>query len=294
MTTPINVRIAEPDAAHVERIAERLIQDRTPGAIHAPASELRELAFVVAQAKADGANPRTLSKDESAWKQFEEYANKRGFDPNLQSSWAERFPERESLKLAGFLLYAAQQIKRRSKADPSAKPLCVYQRYLALPRIFKRREVVLPMTTTVRDTLKGVLQRLVRDHGIEAPQQRRTEPITLYIVRQLIRPTREGNKRVRGVRWSLANWDCFIITAWEVINLSASTRKGEPALPPGDRNTTVTGTPVTRSPTTSRGARGLTPQKTCCFPWQRGTLLPLSPRKRRNASSTVPVMGLTP
>ncbi|KAL3904008.1 MAG: hypothetical protein SGPRY_011447 [Prymnesium sp.] len=72
-------------------------------------------------------------------------------------AWTATFPERESLKLAGFLLYVAQNMRPRSRNAPAAKPTIVYQRYLALRRVFKRREVDMPPTTAVRDTFKGLV-----------------------------------------------------------------------------------------------------------------------------------------
>ena len=62
-----------------------------------------------------GTNPRTASKDSFAMREFEEFASLRGFDPNLQSRWTRDFPERESLKLASFLLFRAQRaVPRKS------------------------------------------------------------------------------------------------------------------------------------------------------------------------------------
>ncbi|KAL3921923.1 MAG: hypothetical protein SGPRY_004736 [Prymnesium sp.] len=211
-----------------------LIRDRMPGAINASPEQLREMAMT---AKAAGADPRTQKKDMLACSQFQEYASKRDLDPNLRSVWTAKFPERESLKLAGFPLYVAQNIRPRSKDSPAAKPTNVYQRYLALRRVFKRREVDMPPTAAVRDTFKGLLKRFISAHGMQALRQRRTELVTLAIVRQLLRNVKKGDKKVRGLQWSLVNWTCFITTAWEVINLSIGMRKGELMRLPGESGT---------------------------------------------------------
>jgi hypothetical protein len=88
-------------------LARRLANDRTPGRINASPEQLLDMATAVAEARADGINPRTGSKDAFALREFEAYAQIAGFDPNLQTEWARRFPERENLKLASWLLWRA-------------------------------------------------------------------------------------------------------------------------------------------------------------------------------------------
>eukprot|EP00966_Prymnesium_polylepis_P255906 5911864-Prymnesium_polylepis.1 len=67
------------------------------------------MAMAVAEAKADGINPRTASKNSFALREFECFAKLRQFDPNLRTQWVRKFPEREKLKLASFLLFRAQR-----------------------------------------------------------------------------------------------------------------------------------------------------------------------------------------
>ena len=78
----------------VEALAKRLARDKTSGRINATELELLEMATVVTEARADGVNPRTSSKDAFALREFEAYAALRGFDPTLRSEWARQFPER--------------------------------------------------------------------------------------------------------------------------------------------------------------------------------------------------------
>lgn len=122
---------------------------------------------VIIEARADGTNPRTASKDAFALREFEAFAELTGFNPNLQSKWATDFPERESLKMASFLLFRAQRAVPRSKQHTVAKPMSIYQNYLALRRVFKAKDVELAPPHTVRQTLKGLLRRFVRRFGIE-------------------------------------------------------------------------------------------------------------------------------
>ena len=195
------------------RLARRLANDRTPGRIHASQEQLLDMATAVAEARADGINPRTGSKDAFALREFEAYARIAGFDPNLQTEWARRFPERENLKLASWLLWRAQRAVPRSRKGV-AKPMSIYQNYLALRRVFKSRDVELPAPGTVRETLRGLIKRFIRRFGIEALRPKRVEPVTPAIVMKCLEMAREGGTFIKGHDWSLSNWTCFIVTAW--------------------------------------------------------------------------------
>lgn len=96
-----------------QRLAKRLANDSTPGSVSASTEVLRALTLEIGQAQADGKSPRTLSKDRLAWDHFCEYGRQLGFDPNLCTVCTRRFPERETFKLAGFILYTAQQMPPR-------------------------------------------------------------------------------------------------------------------------------------------------------------------------------------
>ena len=230
-------QLREDQRRSVDEFVERLVHDRTEGRIDAPAKDLRELAYSVAEARFDGINPRSASKDAFALREFECFAALRGFDPNLQTRWTRRFPQRESLKLAGYLLFRSQRAKGRAKGQPFAKPMSVYQNYLALRRVFKGREVELPPSTAVRETLKGLVKRYIRGHGaagIEMLRPKRVEPITPAIVRKCRALADKGGTKVKGVVWSIANWVCFIVTVWMVVNLQVGSRKGESTKLQGD------------------------------------------------------------
>lgn len=149
-----------------EKLVSRLLRDKTPGRIVATEGELRTWVEDVWGLKTDGHNVRTLAKDNLAWSEFQKYAQMRKFDPNLCTTWTRSFPERESLKLAGFLLYTAQTMRPRSKADQVAKPMSVYHRYLALRRVFATREQELPPSRGVRDALKGLIRRYIEKYGV--------------------------------------------------------------------------------------------------------------------------------
>ena len=192
------------------------------------------MALAVAEAKADGVNPRTAAKDNFAEREFNLYAQLRGFDPDLQSSWLHRFPQRENLKHAGFLLFRAQRAKPRSKGDVVAKPMSIFQNYLALRRVFRQRGVDMPSTTSVRDTLKGLIQRAKRRFGIEWLRKKQVEPVTPPMIRKAVHIAHGGERRINTLLWSIPNWVCFIVTAWMVINLQVGSRKGESTRLPGD------------------------------------------------------------
>ena len=90
--------------------ARRLRKDTTPGRIRAATPQLEEMALAVAEARADGINPRTASKDQFALREWEAFAELSNFDPNLQSEWTRRFSERESLKLASWLMLGLAKV----------------------------------------------------------------------------------------------------------------------------------------------------------------------------------------
>ena len=219
---------------HAKAFAQRLANDTTAGRIAAPLAQLEEMALAVAEARADGINPRTASKDEFAMREFVTFAGLSGFDPNLRTEWTKQFVERESLKLASFLLFRAQRAVPRSKQDVVAKPMSIYQNYLALRRVFKSRDVELPPPGTVRETLRGLLKRFIRRFGIEKLRPKRVEPVTPDIVRKVLRAACAGGGVVGGTDWTLQNWVCFVVVCWMVVNLSVGSRKGESTQLPGD------------------------------------------------------------
>ena len=228
-------RLGEEERDRVELFIDRLKSDRSAGRIDAPAEDLREMAMGVAEARRDGTNPRTTSKNDLAWQEFKAYAAMRGFDPNLRTSWTRAFPERENLKLASWLLHCAQQMRPRSSSDAVAKPMSVYGgRYLALRRVFRLRSQELPPSSEVRETLRGLIRRYIRRFGIEDLRPKRVEPITPRIVRKVVHLAQRGTARLGSLTFSLANWVCFNVVAWMVINLSVGSRKGESTKLPGD------------------------------------------------------------
>ena len=214
-------------------LAKRLARDKTSGRIDATEAELLEMATAVAEARADGVNPRTSSKDAFALREFEAYAALRGFDPNLRSEWARQFPERESLKMASWLLWRAQRAIPRSRKGV-AKPMSIYQNYLALRRVFKSRDVELTPPGTVRETLRGMIRRFIRRFGIEQLRPKRVEPVTPAMVLKCLELARAGTTMIKGRKWTLDQWTCFVVTAWMVINLSVGSRKGESTKLDGD------------------------------------------------------------
>lgn len=227
-------RLRPDQVATAAALAKRLANDRTPGRIDAPEDQLLDMATAVAEARADGTNPRTGSKDAFALREWEAYAELTGFDPNLQSEWTRRFPERESLKLATWLLWRAQRAVPRSRKGV-AKPMSIYQNYLALRRVFNSRNVELPQPGTVRETLRGLIRRFIRRFGIEALRPKRVEPVTPPIVMRCLQMAKEGTSTIKGHKWCLrTNWTCFIVNAWMVINLSVGSRKGESTKLDGD------------------------------------------------------------
>ena len=217
-----------------EQLAQRLARDRTPGRIDAPIEVLREMATAVAEARADGLNPRTASKDALALREWECFAKLRGFDPNLKSEWTRRFPERESLKFSSYMLFRSQRMKGRAKTEKYAKPMSVYQDYLALRRVFKQRNVDIPSASNVREAMRGLVKRWVRRRGIESLRAKQVEPVTPNMVRKAVDRARQGGARVLKYVWELRNWTCFIVLAWMVVNLQMGSRKGESTKLPGD------------------------------------------------------------
>lgn len=217
-----------------KELAQRLARDRSAGRIGAPLAQLEDMALAVAEARADGVNPRTASKDDFAKREFEAFAKVMNFDPNLRTNWTRAFPERESLKLASFLLWRAQRAVPRSRKDTAAKPMSIYQNYLALRRVFRARDVELPPPGVVRETLRGLIRRFIRRFGIDALRPKRVEPVTPTIVRDAINLAREGRTFVGGMLWKLTTWTVFVVTAWMVTNLSIGSRKGESTKLPGD------------------------------------------------------------
>ena len=81
-------RLRSDETSEAQAFAQKLHRDRTPGRINAPLRVLEEMAMSVAEARNDGVNPRTASKDAFVWREFQAFAELRGFDPNLQSGHA--------------------------------------------------------------------------------------------------------------------------------------------------------------------------------------------------------------
>ena len=227
-------RLRPDQVAHAKHFVQRLVRDKSEGRIGAAPQALEDMALAVAEARADGINPRTASKDAFALREFEAFAALWNFDPNLRTEWTRAFPERESLKLAAFLLFRAQRAVPRSKKAAAAKPMSIYQNFLALRRVFRARDVELPPTGTVRETLRGLLRRFVRRYGIEKLRPCRVEPVTPAIIGAVVRAATEGSAIIKGKPWALTDWTCFVVTAWMVINLSVGSRKGESTHLPGD------------------------------------------------------------
>ena len=133
------------------------------------------MALALVETRADGINPRTASKDAFALREFEAFAALRDFDPNLQTEWCKRFPERESPKLASWLLWRAQKAQPRSKHGPRvAKPMS----YARLIRRF---------IYAALESISSAMDQL---------RPKRVEPVTPAIVQKAVDlPTREQ-------RWS--------------------------------------------------------------------------------------------
>ena len=216
-----------------EELATRLARDRTAGRINAPPAQLRDMAMAVAEARADGINPRTASKDAFALREWTAFAEVSGFEPDLKTEWARRFPERESLKLASFLLWRAQRAIPRSRKGV-AKPMSIYQNYLALRRVFHSRGVELTPPRAVRETLRGLLRRFIRRYGIDALRPKRVEPITPDIVRKCVHLLDAGRTTIKGIQWKRSSWTPFVVTGWMVINMPVGSRKGESTKLRGD------------------------------------------------------------
>ena len=225
--------LREDQLDHARALALRLAKDKTPGCFNAPLAQLEDMALAVAEARADGINPRTASKDEFALREWRAFCEVAGLEADLQSEWAQRFPERESLKLASWLLWRAQRAVPRARKGV-AKPMSIYQNYLALRRVFRSRSVELTPPGVVRETLKGLIRRFVRHYGIEKLRAKRVEPVTPAMVAKVLAMTDEPGKTVNGMQWNLSDWTCFIVLAWMVINLSVGSRKGESTELQGD------------------------------------------------------------
>ena len=134
--------------------------------------------LAIKSVREDGTNPRTQAKNQKAWEKFCTYATIMKFDPNLRTEWTQEFPERESIKIAGFLLWNACTMEPRSKSDIMAKPMSVYQDYLSLRRVFRLRSQDLPPSAMIREACRGLIKRYIRRNGIEALRPKRVEPIT--------------------------------------------------------------------------------------------------------------------
>ena len=112
--------------------------------------------------------------------------------------------------------------------------MSIYQNYLALRRVFRSRDVELPPSGTVRETLKGLIRRFIRRFGIGELRPKRVEPVTPALIRKCLQLTRDGTAQIKGRQWTLSSWVPFIVTAWMIINLSIGSRKGESTELTGD------------------------------------------------------------
>ncbi|KAL3929826.1 MAG: hypothetical protein SGPRY_001795 [Prymnesium sp.] len=263
------------DEAHLEHLVYKLAAgDRTPGRIAAPVCELREMAAAVTDARVQGVNPRTRGQEDLAWRQFTDFSSMRGFDPYLRTEWTRRFPERKSIKLSSFLLYPCRD--------------------LVLRRVFRRLDQQLPDTVSVRDTLKGMLRRFIALYGVESLRQQRVELVTLAIVRRMVTLADTGQARMPGRQGSLADWDCFIVTSWQVVNLSAGTRKAESVRLPEDDSDNWFARASETYRIRGRTLMDPTPSRICGL-WRKATSYALHP-KEQNATNmeraTAPIRSI--
>ena len=79
-----------------------------------------------------------------------------------------------------------------------------------------------------------LLRRFVRRFGVEKLRAKRVEPVTPDIITKVVAKAARGDTKIKGKPWALAEWTCFIVTAWMVINLSVGSRKGESTRLAGD------------------------------------------------------------
>ncbi|KAL3903573.1 MAG: hypothetical protein SGPRY_011621, partial [Prymnesium sp.] len=183
--SPIRPALTAAADATANELADRLSRDRTPGRIAASREELYEMALAVETARSDGRNPRTARKDDKAWRDFQEFAQLRGFDPMLRAEWMSSHPERENLKLAGYLLFVSQRMRPRSRDSPAVKPMSVYHRYLSLRRHFAPR-LELPRPKAIQMVVHGLVQRFLKHYGIQELRPRRAESMTMRIIERLV------------------------------------------------------------------------------------------------------------
>ena len=83
-------------------------------------------------------------------------------------------------------------MKGRARGAKYAKPMSVYQQYLALRRVFKQRSVEIPSATQVREALRGLIKRWVRKRGIESLRAKQVEPVTPNMVGKAVAKAKIG------------------------------------------------------------------------------------------------------
>lgn len=49
----------------------------------------------------------------------------------------------------------------------------------------------------------------------------------MHIITRLVKEAKKGSRRASGKAWTLEDWTCFIVTAWEVVKIYVGSRKEE-------------------------------------------------------------------
>ena len=138
--------------------------------------ELHEMMGDVQQAVADGANPRTLKGERSAWNKYWVPFTRRMNTAAWRGYEALRHPYREGCLVCGFAVYVWRHIKPRRKSDRRARVDSVRNVLGHIGRKHDRNGQTFAKPKMLSHVLRGFVRRRIADYGLALPV--RAEPFT--------------------------------------------------------------------------------------------------------------------
>jgi hypothetical protein len=235
--SPSRVRDGAPGSSLNSGLLAMLYTDDSPLALRPRnRDKLVSLVSAVDAASLAASPASTLSKDDGAWKRWVAYTAEMGTSPwrtdvRANSGVDDIGHRRETLLLAGFLMWVYRRMRPRCRTDRAPKPQSAFNVVLAVRRVHKRADFIMASTHRVVAVLRALLRQYIVDHGPEALLPRRKEPLHAGILRR-IRLLAPGTRIGRRV----LDWGApFFVMIWAVltVGLAAGFRKCELAVANG-------------------------------------------------------------
>ena len=197
-----------------------------------------ELECILEEAADAGVPPGTLTKEKKSWSLWTRFCQEVwDTDPVRLNRHAHAGidvagQQDEEKLLSSFLPWLVGKVSPRSKKDKAAKPKSLYAHVLSVRAIHRRRfrvEMVRPLG--MKQVLKAIIIKFVRDNGPEALIPKRKEPATAKLLADLL-----GVPGGTALGQTSLDWGSTLgvsLSAMLCTAFSGGFRKSELALPAG-------------------------------------------------------------